>query len=168
MKEGSSQATITALQPLLKRLSLDDNLRHVVTINEYQLARIGLLQESLRNTLIVLAALAVLLVIITAQTLTIAFERFARKIIVRGLFGLSTCRRYREFIKLGAIVWAVQAGLGAGLVLAGFRPFSFTDTGPLSTLTAALVISAVQGLTAVGVLLLTERRRAPNILKGEL
>ncbi|MFK4298875.1 putative ABC transport system permease protein [Arthrobacter sp. GAS37] len=166
--EGSSQATITALQPLLKRLSLDDNLRHLVTINEYQLARIGHLQESLRNTTIVLAALVVLLVIVTAQTLTIAFERFARKIIVRGLFGLSTWRRYREFIKLGAIVWAVQAGLGSGLVLAGFRPFSYADTGPLSTLTAAVAVSAVQGLVAVGVLWLTERRRTPNILKGEL
>ncbi|MEV8147633.1 hypothetical protein AB0O52_05725 [Arthrobacter sp. NPDC080073] len=168
LEEGSSQATITALQPLLKRLSLGDNLRHLVTMNEYQLARIGHLQESLRNTTIVLAALVVLLVIITAQTLTIAFERFARKIIVRGLFGLSTVRRYREFIKLGAIVWAVQGGLGSGLVLAGFRPFSYDDTGPLSTLTAALAISAVQGLAAVGVLWLTERRRTPNILKGEL
>ncbi len=166
--EGSSQATITALHPLLTRLNLDDNLRHLATINEYQLSEIGYLQESLRNTMIVLGALAVLLVIVTAQALTIAFERFSRTIVVRGLFGLSPWRRYREFIRLGALVWTVQAVLGVGLVSIGFRPFSYTDTGPQSTLTAAVAIGVVQGVVAIGVLWVTERRRTLTILKGDL
>jgi len=163
---GSSQATLTALQPLLTRLKLDDNLRHVVTLNEYQLARIDRLQENLRGTMIVLAALALLLIIITAQSLTIAFERFARKIVVRGLFGLAAWRRYREFMTLGAVVWAIQAVIGVGVVSVGFQPFSATDTGPLSTLVAAAAVSAIQAMVAVGVLQLMERRNTSNILKG--
>lgn len=164
---GSTTDTMQQLAALLERLRLDDNLRHLVTMNDYVLGELQRLQESLRSTVVTAAALLVAFLVLTVQSLTLLFEQYSRRIVVRRLFGLGAGRRYREFLRLFAIVWIAQLLGAIGLNALGFSPFAFGNVSSLVVLGiagAALTIEITLSAIALAAL---ERRRTINVLKGE-
>ena len=97
--------TYKKLEPELKRLELDDNLKHLITIDQYILKDISDLQKEMNWLLLVSIGLLSGLVILVAQNLIIFFNKNQQKIIVRRLFGISFFRTYKEYMLLFSAIW---------------------------------------------------------------
>jgi putative ABC transport system permease protein len=108
LEGGSASGTLRALGPELHTLRLDDNLTHLVTMNDYVLSQIAYLDQGVRNVVLVGLALALGMLALIVQGLSVTFERFSRRIVVRSLFGFSFWRKYREFLVIFAAAWLVQ------------------------------------------------------------
>jgi len=168
---GDTVATMREIEPTLRQLKLDDNLQHLITMDEYASQRLQALSDAARSLAILGSAFVLLLLLLAAQSASIVFQRYARRITVRRLFGSGFFRTYREAIGLMAAVWAVQ-GLGAAAVAAaGFNPFpdSAGDKGVgivLVCLIAATVILAEVAFCSI-VLIGIERRSVVRIVKEE-
>jgi putative ABC transport system permease protein len=169
--DGSTTTTLAALQPELRRLHLDDNLRFLVTLDEYAVQELLALEDGIRRIVIVAAGLLVVMLILVTQSLTLAFERYARKVVARRLFGLSFFRRHREFLVIFGVVWIAQVLLALLANAAGLTPFATaTSTGAASppvALVVALSALAVELAFSATVLVFIERRRTTDVLKGE-
>lgn len=127
--------------------------------------------QGLLSILVSGVALAVALLVLIGQTLTIVFERYSRRIVMRRLFGLGFFARYAEYLAVMAALWAAQV-IGALVVnAAGVSPFS-TDTtasvAPTATVLAvAAVVLGVELVFSTAVLGLIERRNTVAVLKGD-
>jgi hypothetical protein len=140
-------------------------------MNEYVIGQIQYLDQGIQDVLLVAIALIIGMLALIIQGLSVTFERFSRKIVVRSLFGLSFGTKYREFLIIFASVWVAQ-GLGAvGANAAGLSPFSTSTTSVTSPASTVLAVSAIvfviELLISAGVLLRMEKRRAVTVLKGE-
>ncbi len=169
LSPGGTVATLAALQPSLARLRLADNLRHLVTMNDYAAQRIQSLQEQIRSITIAAAASYTGLLLLTAQNLAIIFERYSRKIVIRRLFGFGFTRRYREILSIFAVIWATQllAALAANRL--GVNPLSTQPSAPgLGVVIVVTGLGTVLELAfAVFVLARIERRNTITVLKGD-
>jgi hypothetical protein len=163
--------TMKVLDPELRRLKLADNLRHLVTMNEYVAGQLESLRQGIRSVVIAAVALSVGMLALLVQSLTVTFERFARKVVVRRLFGMSFPQAYREFLTLFALLWAAQIIVAMIANAAGASPFSTATSsgaapGPVVGSIAAGVLMAELAISA-GMLLWIEKRRTVEVLKGE-
>jgi len=169
LSPGGTVATLAALQPSLARLRLADNLRHLVTMNDYAAQRIQSLQDQIRSITIAAAASYTGLLLLTAQNLAIIFERYSRKIVIRRLFGFGFTRRYRDFLSIFAVIWATQllAALAANRL--GVNPLSTQPSAPgLGVVIVVTGLGTVLELAfAVFVLARIERRNTITVLKGD-
>jgi len=171
LSPGGTVATLAALQPSLARLRLADNLRDLVTMNDYAAQRIRSLQDQIRGITIAAVAIYTGLLLLTAQNLAIIFERYSRKIIVRRLFGFGFARRYREILSLFAAIWAAQflAALAANRL--GANPLSPQPSAHAPGLGVVIAVTglatAVELAFAIFVLARIERRNAITVLKGD-
>lgn len=168
---GSTTDTQKQLQPLLKDLKLDDNLLHLVTMNDYALQQVQHLQQGIRNIAVTAAGLLATMLALAFQCLTLTFERFSRRIVVRRLFGIPFIQRYREFLLVFTIVWGVQLAGASILNAAGVTPFATpTSSGTASSSvvvgTAAAVFALELVFSAIA-LVFIEKKRTTDILKGE-
>lgn len=171
LRDADTAATQQALAPTLRNLRLDDNLRHLVTMNEYVLLELQHLQDGVRDVAIAAVALLVGMLVLIAQSLTIIFDRYSRKIVVRRLFGLGFRRTYREFLRLFGVIAVVQT-VGALIANAvGLSPFSTaTSSGavsPLVVLGVSAAVVAAELLFSTAVLTVIEKRNVVRVLKGE-
>jgi putative ABC transport system permease protein len=171
LSQGNPAATLAGLQPTLVRLRLADNLRHLVTMDDYAAQRIQSLQDQIRGITIAVAAIYTGLLLLTAQSLAIIFERYSRKVVVRRLFGFGFARRYREILRIFAVIWTVQLAVAVLANRLGVNPFSTEPTAPAPGLG---VVVAVTGLAtilelafAIFVLARIERRNTITVLKGD-
>jgi putative ABC transport system permease protein len=175
LTNNSPTDTFVALQPDLKRLKLDDNLTHLVTLDEAALQKVQRIQGNI--TIITVTGIGLLLVmlLLALQSLTLLFERFARKIVTRRLFGLSFGRRYREFLVIFGAVWVgeMAVALLANSVAnsAGLTPFATATDSGAATASATLGIGVatltIEFLFSVAALVFIEHRRTTDVLKGE-
>lgn len=171
LRDADTAATQQALAPTLRDLRLDDNLRHLVTMNEYVLLELQHLQDGVRDVAIAAVALLVGMLVLIAQSLTVIFDRYSRKIVVRRLFGLGFRRTYREFLRLFGVIAVVQT-VGALIANAvGLSPFSTaTSSGavsPLVVLGVSAAVVAAELLFSTAVLTVIEKRNVVRVLKGE-
>ncbi|MFJ4261990.1 bacteriocin-associated integral membrane family protein [Paenarthrobacter nicotinovorans] len=171
LTNASTSETQAELAPLLKELKLDDNLLHLVTMNDYALGQVEYLQQGMRNIAITAAALLVTMLALAFQCLTLTFERFSRRIVVRRLFGAPFISRYQEFLAVFALVWGIQLAGAFTLNTAGISPFSTATTsgaatGPVLLLTAATVLG-LELLFSAFALAVIENKRTTDVLKGE-
>jgi hypothetical protein len=152
-------------------MKLADNLTDLVTMNEYVIGQIQYLDQGIQDVLLVAFALIVGMLALIVQGLSVTFERFSRKIVVRSLFGLPFGQKYREFLIIFASVWVVQVLGALGANAAGLSPFSTSTTSSTSPAATVLAVSAivfvVELLISAGVLLRIEKRRTVTVLKGE-
>ena len=170
--EGAGAAeTLHALQPQLHALKLDDNLLHLVTLDDYALVQLQFLRQGIANIAVVAGSLLVVLLVLAVQNLTLVFERFSRRVVVRRIFGHSFVSRYREFVTLFASIAVTQLAGAALLNLAGVTPFatsSTSATAPFATvLGVAAAVVLVEFAVSVAALSIIERRRISSVLKGE-
>lgn len=105
--------TYRALEPELQRLKLDDNLKHLVTVDQFVLQEIYNLQRGMNELWLISLGLLAGLLILVVQNLIIFFSKYQRKFIVRRLFGTDFFRTYREYILLFSATWALQILISA-------------------------------------------------------
>ncbi|MEH7520745.1 bacteriocin-associated protein, partial [Priestia megaterium] len=92
-----SDATYQKLEPQLKKLKLDDNLRHLITVDQYSLQEIHDLQKQMNTVLIVISGMLAGLLIINIQTVIVSFNKNHQKYTVNRLFGISFIKTYRPY-----------------------------------------------------------------------
>ncbi|MGO4859874.1 bacteriocin-associated integral membrane family protein [Arthrobacter sp. 2MCAF14] len=171
LKDASTSDTQAELSPLLKDLKLDDNLLHLVTMNEYALGQVEYLQQGIRNIAITAAGLLLTMLALALQCLTLTFERFSRRIVVRRLFGMPFISRYQEFLTVFALVWGIQLAGALLLNAAGVSPFatataSGTASGSVVMATAGTILALELVFSALA-LAFIENKRTTDVLKGE-
>ncbi|PGK33386.1 bacteriocin-associated protein, partial [Priestia megaterium] len=103
-----SDATYQKLEPQLKKLKLDDNLRHLVTVDQYSLQEIHDLQKQMNTVLIVISGMLAGLLIINIQTVIVSFNKNHQKYTVNRLFGISFIKTYRSYLLLLLVSWVIQ------------------------------------------------------------
>lgn len=169
--DNSTTRTLAALQSELRRLKLDDNLTHLVTLDAAALQRLHYIQQGILRIALTGVGLLIVMLILVTQSLMLLFERFARKIVARRLFGLSFIRRYREFLMIFGAVWIGKMLFAFGANSAGITPFATTTTTGAASPSTAFGIGAatlvIEFLFSAAVLGLIERRRTTDVLKGE-
>ncbi|WP_025692838.1 DUF1430 domain-containing protein [Paenibacillus zanthoxyli] len=109
-------ATYQALLPELRNLRLDDNLKTIVTVNEYMLVKINQLNYEIKLNLLLLGGLMIGFLFLIIQYVLVLYNRYQKTFIVRKLFGLSFRRTYKEFILLFLGLWIAQVGLSLLLI----------------------------------------------------
>ncbi|MGC8628123.1 MAG: hypothetical protein ACP5VR_11370 [Acidimicrobiales bacterium] len=171
---GGPEATLRDLEPALAKMKLSSNLAHLVTMDDWVFEEVHELRQEMVDIAIGAAVLGVVMFAFVAQGLAIAFERFARKVAVRRLFGFGLWRAHREaFLAMagtsvleGLAALAVNAaGLGTGSGQAR------TGGGNVASLSVMLAVMAVVGgselVFAAVWLAHLERRRLAAVLKEE-
>jgi putative ABC transport system permease protein len=161
--------TLKTLGPTLKGMKLDDNLKHLVTVNEFVLSEISDLQKQMRQVALVALAVAVGLLVLVGANLAIVFETYRRKFVVRRLFGAGFWRTYKEFLLLFALLWALQMSTALLLNRAGFNIIASRSgvvPGEAVVLSAAMVVVLAEFVFSVAALAFIEKRNLVKVLKG--
>lgn len=100
--------TYKTLEPELKSLKLDDNLKYLVTVDQVILQKIYNLQKSAKQFLLMSLGLMAGLLILIIQNLIVFFNKNQQKFIVRKLFGIGFFRTYKEYFLLFSTTWIFQ------------------------------------------------------------
>jgi putative ABC transport system permease protein len=173
--------TLKTLEPELKRLKLDDNLKHLVTVDQYVLQQIYNLQKQVNQLLFISLGLMAGLLLLVVQNLTIFFNKHQRKFIVRRLFGTGFFRTYKEYILLFAVTWGFQlffcfiVNLGlisrflqmaASVSTVATASNSSVGTPDTKLLAAAVVLIVIEFVASVIALGIIERKNKVKVLKG--
>jgi bacteriocin-associated integral membrane protein len=171
LSNGSTNDTQKQLQPLLDKLKLDDNLLHLVTMNDYALQQVQYLNEGIRNIALTAAGLLITMLVLAFQCLTLTFERYSRQIVVRRLFGIPFIQRYQEFLIIFVLIWGAQLAGASMLNALGVSPFATSTSsgaapGSVVFGTAAVVFALELVFSAIA-LTLIEKKRTTDVLKGE-
>ncbi|WP_321141623.1 DUF1430 domain-containing protein [Bacillus gaemokensis] len=90
--------TYKTLEPELKRLGLDDNLRYLVTVDQYILKDIYNMQQTIKMLFMVTSGLIVGILFLVTQNIIVYFNKNQQKIVVHRLFGISFFRTYRGYM----------------------------------------------------------------------
>ncbi len=171
LTDNNPPDTLAVLHPDLKRLKLDDNLTHLVTLDDAVLQTVHDLQRRITIITVTGICLLIIMLILALQSLTLLFERYARKIVTRRLFGLSFGRRYREFLVIFGAVWVGEMAVALLANSAGLNPFATATESGAATASAMLGIGvatlAIEFLFSAAALVFTEHRRTTDVLKGE-
>ncbi len=170
LSNGDAARTLRDLEPTLRSLKLDDNLRHLVTMDEYASQKIEAVAEAMRSLLLTGVFLVVALIILAAQSVSILFARYSRRFAVRRLFGLGFVRTFPEILLTMAAVSGAQV---CGVLLAasiGLDPFSAgvsTGDNRPAIIVAAGAVILTEWLMSLAVLSYVERRSLVRVLKQE-
>ncbi len=168
--DGDTTRTAQELAPALQRLKLDDNLRHLVTMDAYASKQIADLDFRIGALAAASFALIAGLLLLAIQSMSILFQHYSRRITVRRLLGADAIRASREVWLIFGAVWIVQL---AGALL--INQFAENPTGSASTAVAsdalvvaiAVAVAVVEGLFSAAVLSTIARRGAVRVLKEE-
>lgn len=148
--------THQTLEPELKRLKLNDNLKHLVTVDQFVLQEIYDLQKQMNQLLLISLGLFVGLLVLAVQNLTIFFSKYQRKFIVRRLFGIGFFRTYKEYMLLFSVTWVLQILIS----------YFMNKAADIRLLVVAALLIAIE-LVASGIaLMLIERKNKVKVLKG--
>ena len=169
---AGAHATLESLGPDLKSMKLDDNLRYLVTMDDYVVGEIASLDAQIRRSLVLEACLLLVLALVAVQGVTVVFDRYGRRVVVRRLHGLGMVERYQEFFRLMLITWLLEGVISIGLVLTVAGQSTTLEgrtPGPdigYGLLALALVVLSDLGVSAFA-LMQVERKRVVSTLKEE-
>lgn len=173
--------TLKTLEPELKRLKLDDNLKYLITADQFVLKTIYDLQIQMRQLLFTSIGLIVALLLLMIQNLTIFFKKYQNKFVVRRLFGLGFIRTYKEYIWLFLITWTFQViicyfvnrGLISGILQKAAKVSTVataiensTGTGDIKLFAVAAGLMLIELAASVIALMVIERKNKVKVLKG--
>ena len=162
--------TYRTLQPELERLKLDDNLKHLITVDQFVLQEIHLLQEGVKRLWLVSLGLIAGLLMLVIQNLTIFFNKYQRRFIVRRLFGTGFCRTYKEYVWLFSAAWGFQLLISS--ILNSFfdsgvhRQSPSVNGGMADLLAVAAMLIAIEAAASVIALASIEQKNKVKVLKG--
>lgn len=103
-----AKLTYEKLKEDLKRLKLDDNLPHLITLDHIMNKEIYNLQNEIKDILLEIFILLLDLSFILIQNIIIFFNKYQQRFIIRQLFGLKFFSTYKEYIKLFITSWLIQ------------------------------------------------------------
>lgn len=164
--DADPATTLAQLQRSLRQLRLDDNLTHLVTLNDYALEELQLAQQGLAEAISTMLLTLLLFALLAVQSATLLFEQNARRIVVGRLHGLGFARRHSQFLIILALTWVGQTGAATVAMSVADGRWGLPQPN-LSLILAAAVFAGAELLIAGVTLTLTEHRRVPAILKGE-
>jgi len=164
---GDTTATLNELRGLLKELHLDDNLLHLVTLNDYALFRLQELQQEFQTEFVGVLLVFVLFIVLAIQTVTLLFEQNARSATVRKLLGYPFFIRHRYFFLTLSVTWSVMyiVSLLLSSILLPMIGVPVANT-PL-ILFVVLVAFIIEVAISAAALYLVESKRIPDVIKGE-
>ncbi|MET3208184.1 UNVERIFIED_CONTAM: putative ABC transport system permease protein [Paenibacillus sp. PvR008] len=148
--------TYKALEPQLKKLHLDDNLKYLITVDQYMLTKVNDLQNGMNMLLLLIGGLLVGLLFFVVQNLIVFFKKYQQVFVVRRLFGFGFFKTYREFISLFTVLWIIQAGIALMIN-------QNTDIGFFLVLAFFIVVELIASIIA---LIIIERKNRVLVLKG--
>lgn len=161
--------TYRTLEPELKRLKLDDNLKHLITIDQYVLQQIYELQKGMNQLWLISLGLISGLLFLVVQNLSIFFNKYQRKFVVRRLFGTGFFRTYKEYILLFSATWAFQI-LICFIVnrTSAYIPFvvKLNRTADIRLFTVAAVLVLIELAASIIALGIIEQKSKVKVLKG--
>jgi putative ABC transport system permease protein len=167
---ADSARTLKLLDPTLKSLKLDDNLKHLITVNEFVLRQINDLQAGMKWITMAGIALGIGLLVLVVENLMIVFDAYARKFVVRRLFGLGFLRTYKEFLLLFSVIWALQIAVALLANRVGISIVSLPDVSTVAAdsivFSASMVVVLVEFAFSVAALAFIEKRNLVKVLKG--
>ena len=161
--------TLRTLEPELKRLKLDDNLKHLITVEQFVLQQIYDLQKWMNHLLLISLGLIAGLLILVVQNLTIFFNKYQRKFIVRRLFGIGFFRTYKEYILLFSVTWAFQLLISFFVNRAGaYIHFigKLNEVADIKLFAVAAGLILFELAASVMVLVIIEQKNKVKVLKG--
>lgn len=144
------------LKPELVMLKLDDNLKHLVSADQFFLQQIYDLQKQMKLLVLIGLGLIAGLLILVTQNLAIFFSKNQRKFIVRRLFGTGFFRTYKEYILLFSVTWAIQILVSAIL----------NKELDIKLFAMAALLMLVELAASVITFMLIEQRNKLKVLKG--
>ena len=160
---------LRTLEPELKRLKLDDNLKHLITVEQFVLQQIYDLQKWMNHLLLISLGLIAGLLILVVQNLTIFFNKYQRKFIVRRLFGIGFFRTYKEYILLFSVTWAFQLLISFFVNRAGaYIHFigKLNEVADIKLFAVAAGLILFELAASVMVLVIIEQKNKVKVLKG--
>lgn len=166
LTDANTTKTLEELRPVLASLHLDDNFRHLVTMNDYAASEVQRIQHLIRNTIIQGVVVFAMFLIFVIQSVTVLFENDARRVAVRKLIGYRFISRHRRFFTLYIAVWTAQLMIAPIIGIIGAR-LGRLSMDLLTILTVAGTLLLMETLISACALFLVETRRLANVLKGE-
>ncbi|WP_405107773.1 DUF1430 domain-containing protein [Paenibacillus sp. FSL K6-1217] len=148
--------TYKMLEPKFKELKVDDNLKHLVTIDQYILEEIYQKQNAMKESLLTIVGLVSGFILLTTQNIIIYFNKNQHKLIVRRLFGTGFFRTYKEYVILFSLVWLVQIVI-CSVVNRGIEP---------RMLIVAVILLLFDFIASSIAILLIEKKNKVKVLKG--
>lgn len=148
--------TYISFEPELKRLHLEDNLKNLITVDQYMLTKVNDLKNEINLQLLLIGGLLIGLLFLVAQNLLVFFEQYQQAFIIRRLFGLSFFRTYKEFICLFVFLWIIQTGI----ILMIHRK---ADIAFFIVLFFFIVVELIASIIS---LIIIERKNRVHLLKG--
>lgn len=148
--------TYKALEPELKRLGLEDNLKYLVTVDQYILKDIYDLQKTMKMLLTVTGGLIVGILFLVTQNMIIYFNKNQQKIVVHRLFGVSFFRTYRGYMLLFVLTWVVQLSIC----------FIVKKEFDIKFLVVVAMLIFIEFTASIIALISMERRNKTTVIKG--
>lgn len=148
--------TYKALEPELKRLGLDDNLKYLVTVDQDILKNIYDLQKTMKMLLMVTCGLTVGILFLVTQNMIIYFNKNQQQIVVHRLFGVGFFRTYRGYMLLFGLTWLVQL----------FICFIVKKEFDMKLLTVVAMLILIEFTASIIALITMERRNKKTVIKG--
>ncbi|WP_339253996.1 DUF1430 domain-containing protein [Paenibacillus sp. FSL P2-0136] len=148
--------TYKTLEPKFKELKVDDNLKYLVTIDQYILEEIYQKQKSMKESLLTIVGLVSGFILLSTQNIIIYFNKNQHKLIVRRLFGTGFFKTYKEYTILFSLVWLVQIVI-CGVMDKGIEP---------RMLIVAAILLLFDFIASSVAILLIEKKNKVKVLKG--
>ncbi len=148
--------TYKTLEPELKRLGLDDNLRYLVTVDQYISKDIYNLQKTMKILLTVTSGLIVGILFLVAQNIIVYFNKNQQKIVVHRLFGVDFFRTYKGYMLQFVLMWIVQLSIC----------FIVKKEFDLKLLTVVAMLILIEFTASIIALITMERRNKKTVIKG--
>ncbi|MFT4402276.1 bacteriocin-associated integral membrane family protein [Bacillus sp. SW14] len=156
LNDRDSKKTMNILEPYLKKYHLDDNLKYLVSLNQYALNEIKELHSEISSLLALAAVLAVALVLLIVQNSVIYFNKKQQKFVVYRLFGIGFFRTYKDYMTLFFILWLIQF-ISCIVVKRGIT---------LNLLICIVFLLILELVTSIIALIIIERRNKIKVMKG--
>ena len=167
LTDGSTSQTYQELLPLLQELRLDDNLRRLVTMDDYVFEVTQRYQQGILTLAHQCLLVLVLFMLLAVQSVTLLFEQDARRIASRRLLGYGFISRQRRFLAVFVLSWVAAAATSLAVVRLGDLPFDLPAAVLVALPAILLVLLVMESSVSAAAMFFVESRRVANVLKGE-
>ncbi|GLI04798.1 hypothetical protein YDYSG_08280 [Paenibacillus tyrfis] len=156
LTDRDTALTYKSLEPELRKLRLDDNLKQLVTVDQYMLEQLYSLEKQMNQLWLISLGMVSGLLFLISQNIIVFFHKNQQKIVVRRLFGTDFFRTYKEYVYLFVMTWLFQ-------LLVCFMVKGTVDSRMLAVSGIVVCIEIVASVIA---LLTVEKRNKVKVLKG--
>jgi|GEM_PF-4992179 len=100
--------TREVLEPKLRELGLDDNLRQIIAVNEAILNQISDLRIEVNLLMFILGMVSIMVLGLALQNTVLFFNFFRQKFVINRVFGIGFFRTYRNYYYYLGKIWLTK------------------------------------------------------------